>query len=968
VADKVLNKQQLQAVNHGEGPLLIIAGAGTGKTTVITERIKRLISEGKAESSQILALTFTEKAAKEMEERIDVALPYGYTQMWVMTFHSFCDRILRDEGIHIGLSPDYRLIMDTDIVSLLQKKLFDLNLDYFRPLGNPHKFISGMVQHFDRLRDEDISPEFYLDWINKNIFDELEKKQSLELARAYSFYQKIKVETNAMDFADLVTNTLKLFRERPNILKKYQLKFKYLLVDEYQDTNYAQNSLVNLLAGYNRNLTVVADDDQSIYRWRGAAVSNILQFRKTYPGADLVVLTDNYRSTEEILNSSYKLIQNNNPDRLEVKEKINKKLTSHIKAAGEKPEFLHFGRIEDEADGVAKKIKFLIENEKYSPRDFAILVRANAHALPFTNSLSRQGIPYQFLGPGRLFEQPEIKDLIAYLRVLKDFTDNQSLFRVLSMDFFALPVRDLISLSNMASRSSRSLFSVCETIKTALPGDPAPEISESTRTRLPEILTMINKHIGLTNKESAGQILFYFLQDSSLLPSILSYRLPIDEKIANNIMKFFNKLKSFESENQDASVSAVLDWIDLSYEVGESPAATNMDWTEYDAVSLLTIHSAKGLEFPVVFLVNLVSQRFPTVEKKEQIPIPLALIKEELPVGDYHLEEERRLFYVGMTRAKERLFLTAADFYGEGKRTKKMSPFIYEALGDQSENKLQAGDNQLSLLNWDKPKVSAPVKTDGQKTPLHIDYLSYSQIQTFSDCPLHYKAKYLLHIPSPPSAASSFGNTIHSTMREYHNLKRQGEKPDILKIYTQKWIPEGYHNARHAQLYFDKGNNYLQDYLKTDLAGINPVLLEESFTVPVVSDDRSRTIKIGGKIDRVDILPDGQIEIIDYKTSSHLLTEKQAAGDLQLSFYALAATLLKTPPFNLKPENVKLTLYYFDQQKKVSVFQSAEQLENAMQQILDYKEAIGNSDLNCSGSIICKNGCDYQVLCDIKGF
>jgi len=266
--EKILNKQQLEAVRYGTGPLLIIAGAGTGKTTVITERVKHLISAGHAQPEQILALTFTEKAAREMEERIDQALPYGYTQMWVMTFHSFCDRVLRDEGLHIGLSPDYKLLTETNATSLLRSRLFDLDLDYFRPLGNPTKFIAGLLTHFSRLQDEDVSPEEYNKWVQsqkpKSDTDKLETAKSLELSRLYRSYTDIKAKENVLDFADLISYTLRLFRSRPNILKNYQDKFKYILVDEFQDTNYAQNQLVNLLVAPPKNLSIVADDDQCL--------------------------------------------------------------------------------------------------------------------------------------------------------------------------------------------------------------------------------------------------------------------------------------------------------------------------------------------------------------------------------------------------------------------------------------------------------------------------------------------------------------------------------------------------------------------------------------------------------------------------------------------------------------------------------------------------------------------------------
>src|SRR5258708_37454957 len=243
-SDKKLNKEQLQAIRHGSGPLLIIAGAGTGKTTVITERVKYLIEKGLAKPEEILALTFTEKAVREMEERIDVALSYGYTNMWVLTFHSFCERVLRQQALHIGLDPKFKLTTEAETVQLIRQNLFKFKLNYFRPLGNPYKFIGGMIQHFSRLQDEDISPIDYVNWLKKQ---KTKEEKYEELANAYRTYEELKIQNGLMDFGDLITKTLKLFRDRPNILREYQKKFKYILIDEFQDTNYAQNCLAILL-------------------------------------------------------------------------------------------------------------------------------------------------------------------------------------------------------------------------------------------------------------------------------------------------------------------------------------------------------------------------------------------------------------------------------------------------------------------------------------------------------------------------------------------------------------------------------------------------------------------------------------------------------------------------------------------------------------------------------------------------
>lgn len=990
-----LNKEQLVAVKHKKGPLLIIAGAGTGKTTVISERIKHLILTGLAKPSEILALTFTGKAAREMEERVDIAMPYGYTQMWILTFHSFCDRVLRDEALHIGLDPKYKLMAQAETIQLIRSYLFDFELDYFRPRGNPTKFVGGMLQHFSRLQDEDVTPNDYLAWIEKlkdrktkrphfakasrgkqSKEEKIEIKKWLELAKAYKKYDEIKIKEGVFDFGDLIVKTLELFRRRPNILKQYQKKFKYILVDEFQDTNIAQYELVKLLAPpkENGNLTVTGDDSQSIYKFRGAAVSNILQFIKAYKKAKTVILIKNYRSTQTILNCAYQLIQYNNPDTLEVQLGIDKNLISVPNPkGGEEVSFIHKDRVENEADSVAKEIKTLITNHPPTSHtrkrfgrgksqitygDVAVLVRANNHSEPFIRAFQRHGIPYQFLGPGRLFRQPEVIDLISYLKVLYDFEDNVAFYRVLSHDYFGITSQDLIRLSNYARRLNLTLFEASEKVDDIY-------VLEKTKKTVKKVLKIIKRHMGLIKKETAGQILYYFLQDSGLLQKLLNPDTQNAEKKAANISKFFDKLKTYEVDHEDATVTAVVDWIELASELGESPLAADIDWTDVNAVNILTVHSAKGLEFPIVFLVNLVSARFPTIERREKIPIPEKLIKEILPKGDYHEQEERRLFYVGMTRAMDNLYFTAADYYGEGKREKRLSPFIFETLGDEAVDAEKPKDSgkQLSFLNYKRPKEQ-PLKN--RDKPLFIDYLSYSQIETFRICPLHYKLKYMLKIPTPPSAAQNFGLSVHSALRDFYKSAIAGGKPSaklMEKVLKGVWIQEGYKGKSHEKRSYKAAKKYLANYYKKEFDKKNlPVALEQLFVLPLDLRRGERRLKIGGKIDRVDSLGEGKIEIIDYKTGANIPTQKQIDHDLQLTIYALAANKIIEKPLNKTPQDVTLSLYYFDNQKKVSTRRTLVQLREATKEIYEWREKIEKSDFQCSGHFFCEN-CEYSLMC-----
>lgn len=1025
-----LNEEQLQAVTHGAGPLLIIAGAGTGKTTVITKRIEHLILEKNIPPSNILALTFTEKAAAEMETRIDQILPYGYTNMWIETFHAFCDRILRQEAIHIGLTPTFDLMTEAESLLFLRKHLFDFELNYFRPLGNPMKFLQGLLQHFSRLKDDDISPDEYLEYAKKlasehvilsdsegskkktsikkdsspsaqnDNYDEI--KKTLELANAFKTYETLKAKEGVMDFSDLISNTLKLFRTRPAILKRYQEQFQFILVDEFQDTNYAQNEMAILLSGEKKNITVVGDDDQSIYRWRGAAIANMLQFRSHFPKATIVTLNKNYRSTQNILDSAYTLIQNNNPDRLEVKERIDKKLLamravisnemrdpleiSHSVRNDDDVNFIYTNRGEDEAEEVAKIISDEVKKNNRPYNEFAILVRANDHATPFQRSLERLKIPYQFLGPCHLFQQEEIKDLISYLHALANFEDTASLYRLLTLPIFAIEARDVAALLNFSKRNNSSLFEAMEQV-----GNSA--VTETGKEKVIRIVEMMKRHLAKVPRETAGQILYYFFEDSGLLGHYLDPRSVRTEKEAQNVAKFFEKLQNFAANREDASVFAVVDWLDLSMELGESPLSADIDWTRNNAVNILTIHSSKGLEFPFVFVTNLVTQRFPSRDRKEQIPVPTDIIREELPTGDENLQEERRLFYVAITRAKDKLFLTASRFYNEGKRERKISPFVIETVGEKyvetliKKQTIEPPGQQLSLLEIFNANIeennNKEIKNHTPSAISHMPtYISYSQLQTFQTCPLHYKLRYIMNVPTAPAPALSYGISVHASLRDFFQMIKDGQKvtaDTITHLLKDNWITTGYAGKTHEQQSYQQAEKMLKDYATKSLKEKPNTLaielpfnfwlarrsLDEGELNPSANSGQTK-LKVGGRIDRIDKLPDGRIEIIDYKTGPNVPTEKKVKEDFQLSFYALAATEVKDQILNKKPEEIVLTLNYLEAKKSFSTTRTKAELDDAKEKILALVDEISQSSFRCSGGMLCKN-CEYSMLCQSFG-
>lgn len=965
-----LNKAQRQAVEYRGKPLLIIAGAGTGKTTVVTERIKHLIATNQAKPQEIVALTFTEKAAKEMEDRVDRAMPYGYTQMWISTFHSFADRILRVEALHIGLDPDFKLATAAEAIHLLRSNMFDFNLEYFLPLTNPNKFLAGMISHFSRLQDEAITPQDYCKWVDSQSFktteEELEVKKWKELAHVYKKYDELKIQNGFLDFGDLIIKTLDLFKKRPNVLARYKDQFKHILVDEFQDTNIAQYELIKLLAPPSKkaSLTVVADDNQSIYKFRGAAISNILYFKEDYPDCKSVVLNENYRSKQEILDASYALIKRNDPDTLEARLGISKKLKSkRVPQRGGQVNFIHSNRVENEAEEVAQEILKLHTKKNYSFGDIAILVRANSHADPFLQALHQNGVPYQFLGPSSLFKQNEVVELISYLKALYNFEDSLSLLRVLSMRHFSIPARDLSTLNNFAKKNYLSLHEAAEKHE-ELP------ISKAGKETIKKVLELILLHLEKVNQLGAGRILYDFLNQTGILSDLASKGTGEDEKAVKNISKFFDKLKNYEMNHPNARFEEVIDWIELVGELGESSLSSDADWQQEDVVNILTVHGSKGLEFPVVFMVNLVGERFPTRNQSDQLPIPTELIKEKLPEGDFHIQEERRLFYVGMTRAMDHLYFTAADYYSEAKRQKKISPFVYEALGNVIEKKSKHAAEQLGLLSH-SPYFSQNVSLseEGQKQSLTVEYLSHTRMETFEICPLHYKLRYILGVPTFPTAAQSFGTSIHSAMKALYTLAPKSKlvaKRKIGSLLSEHWLKTGYSNKSHERKAFRQAVEFINAYVKQEYDSNHlPILQEATFSVPLKRKGE-KPLSVGGVMDRVDSLESGRIEIIDYKTGNKIPSQKEVDSNMQLSIYALAASQIPNPPFNKKPDEILLSLYFFEEQKKITTRRTKKQLKDTCDKIFSLRKDIEQSDFKCSHGYICQNGCEYSMFCSSK--
>jgi len=945
-----LNDQQRAAVIHEDGPLLIIAGAGTGKTTVLTKRIAHLIAKKIAKPSEILALTFTEKAAAEMEERVDQLVPYGYTDMWISTFHAFGDRLLRDFSLDLGLPANFKVLTAAEQAIFIRQNIYAFDLNYYRPIANPLSHIEAMLSHFSRLKDELIAPKDYMAFAEEEIKkakteEEIEEaKKLLELARAYERYNDLMIQSGNLDFGDQIFLTHRLLKENKKVLESCQKKFRYILVDEYQDTNYAQNEIVKLLASKYGNITVVGDDDQSIYRFRGASISNILQFKDSYKNITQIVLNRNYRSSQEILDSSYTLIQHNNPDRLEIQNKINKKLISNFH--GENPVLLHCDTLSCEADKVAEKISELKKEKGYKNNDFAILVRANNQAETFIQSLNIAGIPYAFSGASGLFSQPEIKMLIAFIKCLIYNDDNIAFYQLATSELYNIEQDKLTQLHTIAKRKNRSVFEIAKWI-----------LSENNLfgqdKSLQQIVSDISSYRIKTKDLNAGELLYAYLTEKEYLKRLSNDPKIEDELKIKNIAKFFDRIAAFNHSSENKTLVAFLESLELLLEVGDEIASSDID-PDIDAVNILTAHASKGLEWPVVFVVNMVSDRFPSRRKREQLPIPTGLIKERLPEGDYHLEEERRLFYVAATRAKNYLFLTNADDYG-GKRTKKISQFILEILDESSVEKLKHKLSPIEKIERFQKIEKEPI-TQKRNAIEGIIKLSRQQIDDYFTCPKKYYFAHIVKIPLLENHHLMYGTAIHSALDHYFNRKLRNEKPTLVQLledYKQAFRNIGFITREHEELRYKAGIETLTKFFDYDQKnGKVPSGVETVF------EFLENNVRINGRYDL--IFGEGESsEIFDFKTSQ-VKDQKDADQRIKKSTQMQIYALSWLERYKIIP---KTTLYFIESGLKGERIYTTKELMDTKEMIFSVAEGIKENTFSPKPEKFSCGYCPYKDIC-----
>ncbi len=606
---KQMNEMQQKAVFCTEGPLLILAGAGSGKTTVLVNRIAYILQSGLCEPWQILAITFTNKAAGELKERICNAVPEGGDDIWAATFHSTCARILRRYGDRIGYSTHFTVYDSADQKSLVKKALAQLNIDEKRfP-------VRSILAEISKAKDKMQTPE---DMLKKAKDSRIE-----QIAKVYQIYQSELINSDAMDFDDMLCNTVRLFEENPDVLEYYQRLFKYIMVDEYQDTNKVQYKFVAMLAEKSQNICVVGDDDQSIYKFRGATIENILSFESKFKNAKVIRLEQNYRSTKTILDAANNVIDNNTARKgktLWTENEQGHKITVHT-ALSEREEAMYI------ADKIEEGV--ISGERKYS--DFAVLYRMNAQSNSLEQVFSRSGIPHRIIGGHRFYDREEIKDMTAYLRVIDNPDDNVRLNRIINVPKRGIGKTTMDRAGELAVLNDTSVYNI---IRNA---ENYPEISRAA-SKLKDFLVLID---GLREAYNSGDYSLAELYELVLEHTEYKEYLKNEKENADvrieNIEELKTNIIKFEDEyEEEATLSAFLEEISLLTDIDNYDSDT-------DAVVMMTLHSAKGLEFPVVFIAGMEEGVFPGVSVFS---------------NPEELGEERRLAYVGITRAKKELYLT----------------------------------------------------------------------------------------------------------------------------------------------------------------------------------------------------------------------------------------------------------------------------------------------------------------------
>jgi len=964
-----LNDAQRRAITHGEGPLLVIAGAGTGKTRVITERIRHLLqSDDSLSGENILGLTFTNKAAGEMKARVVRATGERGKDVTLATFHAFCESLLKEA------SPERLMIDKVDHWILLRRNLERLKLDKYRRLADPGQFLNDFVEFFSRCQDELVSSEDYQRYAD-GLAEQLETERAAldedtlkeraeevalqqEIARAYRASEELLREKKRVSFGSLITGAVELLETNADVRRALQQKYRYILVDEFQDTNIAQLRLLELLAGDQKNIVAVGDNDQAIYRFRGASFGSFKLFLERFAnwreGEDStkfrVSLVENYRSTPNILRVATQVIAQNT-----VSADFPKKILSANKEESEKVRIVELENEQDEARWIAGELQRLhAAGRKW--HDFAVLYRQHAHRDELVEELSRHKIPF-VISKLSILDHPLVKDVLAYLRLIAAPFDDIACARVLAAPAWSLEPADLVRLAERARKEKKALYDMLQLPQGQLPFDS----SHASLGRLVDFLSEQRKTIRRrTGREILAELLEWL--------EIAQRANPQDRKYVARLSEF---AKEWEPKSETRGLAELVEYLDYYSQAGGTISLE--DDFPGDAVQLMTVHGAKGLEFPQVFLLRINNKKFPTTERHRVFEFPAALMKEGEPAEQFHIQEERRLFYVALTRAENRLTLTTLT-----EKKGKIPVFIEDLLMDpaikrrdvhQMRPKLPevpltakkesplAADSQLFPALDEPPKIFSRIADWALEfhppTPEPLT-LSPSAVSGYRSCPQQYLFSRSWSLKEGPKAVLSFGSVMHTTIKRFVDQLRKGVKlpfEEVVRIFETEWSSAGFEDDYQESGYKKDGIEQLRAFHAAMLEAPPKVLEQEkSFELPLENN-----VTIIGRMDQVNSLGRDDVEIIDYKTGKPK-KDADAKKDLQISLYALAAKEI----FEWSP--VRLVFYYLQNNQVQVTTRDAKQLDEAQKIVLEAAADIRAGEFPPKPGFICRN-CAYKPIC-----
>jgi DNA helicase-2/ATP-dependent DNA helicase PcrA len=964
-----LNEAQRRAITHGEGPLLVIAGAGTGKTRVITERIRHLLqSDDSLSGENILGLTFTNKAAGEMKARVVRATGERGKNVTLATFHAFCEGLLKEAA------PERLMIDKVDHWILLRRNLERLKLDKYRRLADPGQFLNDFVEFFSRCQDELVSCEDYQryadglaeqleaerDALDEDTFKERAEEVTLqlEIARAYRASEDLLREKNRVSFGSLITGAVELLETSADVRHALQEKYRYILVDEFQDTNIAQLRLLELLAGDKKNIVAVGDNDQAIYRFRGASFGSFKLFLERFAGwregADStpfrVSLVENYRSTPNILRVATQVIGQNM-----VSADFPKKVLSANKDEGEKIRIVELESEEVEARWIVSELERL-HAARRKWRDFAVLYRQHAHRDELVEELSRNKIPF-VISKLSILDHPLVKDVLAYLRLIATPFDDIACARVLGAPAWSLEPGDLVRLAERARKEKKALYDMLQGTQ----GQLAFDASHAALGRLVEYLSEQRKII---RRRSAREILGDLLEWLEVAQRTSAQ----DRKYVTRLSEF---VKEWEPKSETRGLAEFVEYLGYYSQAGGTISLE--DDFPGDAVQLMTVHGAKGLEFPQVFLLRINNKKFPATERSRVFEFPAALMKEGEPAEQFHIQEERRLFYVALTRAENRLTLTTLtekkgkipvfveDVLMEPaikrRDVHQLSPKLPEAPAITNKGTQSAGDPQLFPASAEPPKIFSRIADWALEfhppTPEPLT-LSPSAVSGYRSCPQQYLFSRGWSLKEGPKAVLSFGSVMHTTIKRFVDQLRKGVKlpfEEVARIFETEWSSAGFEDDYQEKGYKQDGLEQLRAFHAGMIEAPPQVLEQEkSFELPLENN-----VTIIGRMDQVNSLGRKDVEIIDYKTGKPK-KDADAKKDLQLSLYALAAKEI----FEWNP--VRLVFHYLQNNQIQVTTRDAKQLDEAQKIVLEAAADIRAGEFPPNPGFVCRS-CAYKPIC-----